>query len=174
MAGSHIQTRRWRLSRTLLSVSYATDFRSAWNGACEGAADLLARRPRWRVVRNPVVCRGLLSIESSSKDPRNDVTLVAQPKTVKTPEPRIVLSLCNREELLEFARRAVVPLHIEGRKNIDREMWVLSRYLLALTKPHRIEIPMTVSHALPGESPDFVIEFDGKTVGLEVTEATTK
>ena len=42
-------------------------------------------------------------------------------------------SFRGSEELLTFARRAVVPLHIEGRKNIDREVWSLSRYLLALS-----------------------------------------
>jgi hypothetical protein len=92
---------------------------------------------------------------------------------VKTSKPRIVLSLRNREELLEFVRRAVVPLHIEGRRNIDREVWSLFRYLFALGEHDRVEFPVSVSYAVPGESPDFVLEFAGQMVGLEVTEATT-
>jgi len=92
---------------------------------------------------------------------------------VKTFKARIVLSLRDREELLGFARRAVVPLHIEGRKNIDREVWSLSRYLFALTEHGRIEFPICASYALPSESPDFVLEFAGQTIGLEVTDATT-
>ena len=52
-------------------------------------------------------------------------------------------------------------------------MWSLSRYLLALAEHVRLEFPISVSHAQPGESPDFVLESYGQTVGLEVTEATT-
>ena len=51
------------------------------------------------------------------------------------------------------------------------ERWQLSRYLFALRD--RVELPVTAILALPGESPDFVLEFATKTVGLEVTEATT-
>ncbi|MGO9605413.1 MAG: hypothetical protein ACLQAT_18830 [Candidatus Binataceae bacterium] len=72
---------------------------------------------------------------------------------------------------MDFARHSVVPPHIEGRQNVDREKWQLSRYLLALKD--RLPLPVTAIMALPGESPDFVLEFATEAVGLEVTEATT-
>jgi len=54
---------------------------------------------------------------------------------------RAVIKLESAEDLVDFARRSVVPLHIEGRKNIDRERWQLSRYLFAL-RDH-VELPVT-------------------------------
>ena len=72
---------------------------------------------------------------------------------------------------LDFARRSVVPLHIKGRKDVDRENWCLSRYLLAVKD--RLSFPIVATHALPGESPDFVPESGRQTFGVEITEATT-
>jgi len=72
---------------------------------------------------------------------------------------------------LDFARRSIVPLHIRGRKDVDRENWCLSRYLLAVKD--RLSFPIVATHALPGESPDFVPESGRQTFGVEITEATT-
>ena len=88
----------------------------------------------------------------------------------RTPQ-RAVIALQSADDIIDFARRSFVPLHIEGRKNVHREKWQLSRYLVALRK--RFQFPVRVTLAFPGESPDFVLEFPTGTVGLEVTEATT-
>lgn len=84
---------------------------------------------------------------------------------------RKTITLADAESVREFARNSVVPLHIEGRQNVDREMYSLSRYLLA--RVGRLNFPISAIHALPGESPDFVLEGKGTLVGLEITEATT-
>ena len=85
--------------------------------------------------------------------------------------PRKTITLADAKSVREFARNSVVPLHIDGRQNVDREMYSLSRYLLA--RVGRLSFPISAIHALPGESPDFVLEVKGERVGVEITEATT-
>jgi len=85
--------------------------------------------------------------------------------------PRKTITLADAKSVREFARNSVVPLHIDGRQNVDREMYSLSRYLLA--RVGRLSFPISAIHALPGESPDFVLEANGKLVGVEITEAST-
>jgi hypothetical protein len=36
-----------------------------------------------------------------------------------------------------------------------------------------LSFPISAIHALPGESPDFVLEANGKLFGVEITEAST-
>ena len=75
------------------------------------------------------------------------------------------------EQVLQFAQTATVPYHIDGRKSLDTELWMLSRYWLGLADAGLLIYPIT---ALKSESPDFIIEnSDGTRTGIEVTEAST-
>lgn len=97
-----------------------------------------------------------------------------QPKSESMEQPQLApVVISFRDDVIDFARRSVVPLHIEGRRNIDRENWSLSRYFLALEAAGRLEFPISAVHAPPFQSPDFVLAFTSNTVGLEITEATT-
>lgn len=64
-----------------------------------------------------------------------------------------------------------VPGRTEGRRQADRERYCIVSYLLHLGEAGLLAYPLTVAK---GEAPDFVLRFgDGRTRGVEVTEAST-
>lgn len=87
---------------------------------------------------------------------------------------RFTIKFLNRSDVCDFAARTIVPRHVEGRKSIDTEKWILSRYLLALANAGLLDYPLTVIHAAGFDSPDFMLYGpDGAKTGLETTEAST-
>jgi hypothetical protein len=84
------------------------------------------------------------------------------------------ISFFNAEDVIEFDERCVVPRHIDGRKKIDAESWILGRYLRALSAAGSLTYPLTATYAKQSESPDFMLTVPGGVqIGLEVTEAST-
>ncbi len=89
-------------------------------------------------------------------------------------EHPFAITLRNRDEVFAFAQRCIVPFHIDGRKSIHAEKWILGRYLLALADVRLLPYPLTASHAEQFKSPDYMLlEPTGMRTGLEVTEAST-
>jgi len=92
--------------------------------------------------------------------------------------PPAVVEFADRSALLEFAQEwYLVPAH-SVRHNYHRERWILSIYLLALADAGKlVEFPVRLEHLgliQSGSSPDFRLTLpDGKTIGIEVTEAST-
>lgn len=64
-----------------------------------------------------------------------------------------------------------VPRRTEGRSQVDRERYCIVAYLLHLAETGLLDYPLALAK---GESPDFTLRFaDGRTRGVEVTEAST-
>jgi len=61
-----------------------------------------------------------------------------------------------------------VPGRTTGRTTQQTERWTVCRLLATLTSIDRLRFPLSVSHE---DKPDFRLEFDGRSVGIEVTEA---
>jgi hypothetical protein len=91
--------------------------------------------------------------------------------------PPPIVTFSDRAAVSEFAQEwYLVPAH-SVRHNYHRERWILSRYLLALADTDRLEFPIHLEHLgliQTGKSPDFRLTLrDGRTTGIEVTEAST-
>jgi len=80
----------------------------------------------------------------------------------------------NAEDVIDFDERCIVPRHIDGRKKMDTESWILGRYLHALAAAGSLTYPLTATYAKQSESPDFMLSMPGGVqIGLEATEAST-
>jgi len=91
--------------------------------------------------------------------------------------PPAIVEFADRDAVSEFAQEwYLVPAH-SVRHNYHRERWILSRYLLALADTGRLDFPIRLEHLgliRAGTSPDFRLTLrDGRTIGIEVTEAST-
>jgi hypothetical protein len=62
-----------------------------------------------------------------------------------------------------------VPLRTEKKDQFAEEVYCLRRYLFPLAHNGLLEFPITVSKQ---ETPDFILAWGGKKVGLEITKAT--
>jgi hypothetical protein len=90
-----------------------------------------------------------------------------------TTEEPLEIRLRDRNEVFAFAQRCVVPFHIDGRKSIDTEKWILGRYLLARADAGLLRYPLTAIHAEQSKSPDYMLLEPSGRIGLEITEAST-
>jgi hypothetical protein len=80
----------------------------------------------------------------------------------------------NTQDVIEFDEGCTVPRHIDGRRKIDTESWILARYLRALAAAGFLTYPLTATYAKQSESPDFMLSIPGSvSIGVEVTEAST-
>lgn len=82
----------------------------------------------------------------------------------------------SAEQLL--ARLELIDDHVPSRSRRERrhqahkEWYCARRYLVGLAVAGYLQFPLTIRKA---ESPDFLLEWpDGRTTGLEITEATTE
>jgi predicted nucleotidyltransferase len=73
-----------------------------------------------------------------------------------------------RDRLAQVERP--VPRRTEGRTADDRDRYCIVRYLEYLAEATLLELPVVVER---GQAPDFVLRFDGRSRGVEVTEGTT-
>lgn len=79
----------------------------------------------------------------------------------------------NSAELLNWlaGRTISVPRRTNARLTCHTECWVICRLLSTLAKESRLNFPVSVIHR---DRPDVLLEFEGKKVGVEITEAVTK
>jgi len=85
----------------------------------------------------------------------------------------VTITFRDRDEVFAFAQSCIVPLHIEGRKSIHTENWILGRYLLARADVGLMMYPLTAIHAEHSKSPDYTLLEPRTRTGLEITEAST-
>jgi hypothetical protein len=86
---------------------------------------------------------------------------------------RLNLTAQTPSELLAklAATDITVPFRTEGRTASHGEAYMAARLLASLAETVEITYPLKLIHR---EKPDFALEMDGKTIGVECTEAVSK
>jgi hypothetical protein len=59
------------------------------------------------------------------------------------------------------------------REHLDQELYCLALYLRALSSARLLDYPSSIKAAEDSKSPDFLVTSAGKTIGIEVTRATS-
>jgi hypothetical protein len=58
-------------------------------------------------------------------------------------------------------------------EHLDQELYCLALYLRALSSARLLDYPLSIKAAEDSKSPDFLVTSAGKTIGIEVTRATS-